>query len=127
MASYVERLTRVERQQSQAAVWSRRLAVFCVPYLLIVVLGHRFGAVDTVSTFWLLGLAILMLIGAIVAGFVGFYELWNYGHKGGINSARGVMLAIVLLLPFLYYAMLALTLPQLYDISNPRRTPARHL
>ena len=123
MASYVERMSRVERPRSQAAFWSRRLAVFCVPYLLIVILGHRFGAVDTISTFWLLGLAILLLIAAIVAGFIGFYELWTYGHKGGINSTRGMLLAALLLLPFLYFAAHALTLPQLYDVSTDLDDP----
>ncbi|MEP1206663.1 MAG: DUF1499 domain-containing protein [Rhizobiaceae bacterium] len=118
MANYVERMSRVVRPQSRAAAWSRRLSVFCLPYLLIVVLGHRFGAVDTISTFWLLGLAVLLLIGAIAASCIGFYELWTYGHKGGLSSARGLLLAIVLLLPFLYYAGKALTLPQLYDIST---------
>ena len=43
MAGCVERMTRVERPRSQAAVWCQRLAVFCLPYLLIVILGHRFG------------------------------------------------------------------------------------
>lgn len=123
MASYVKRMSRVERPRSQAAVWSRRLAVFCLPYLLIVVLGHRFGAVDTISTFWLLGLAILLLIAAIVAAIIGFRELWFYGHEGGIDSTRGMALAVILLLPFLYYAAQALTLPQLYDISTDLDDP----
>ena len=123
MAGYVERMTRVERTRSSAAVWCQRLAVFCLPYLLIVVLGHRFGAVDTISTFWLLGLAILMLLTSIAAGFVGFYELWTYGHKGGISSTRGMMLSTLLLLPFLYFASQALLLPQIYDASTDLDDP----
>jgi hypothetical protein len=123
MAGYVERMTRVERPRSQAAVWCQRLAVFCLPYLLIVILGHRFGALDTISTFWLLGLAILMLLASIAAGCVGFYELWTYGHKGGISSARGMMLSAVLLLPFLYFAAQALLLPQIYDVSTDLDDP----
>ncbi|MEP0943645.1 MAG: DUF1499 domain-containing protein [Rhizobiaceae bacterium] len=123
MAGYVERMTRVERPRSQAAVWCQRLAVFCLPYLLIVILGHRFGAVDTVSTFWLLGLAILMLLASLAAGCVGFYELWNHGYKGGISSARGMLLSAVLLLPFAYFAIQALLLPQIYDISTDLDDP----
>ena len=123
MTNYAELMSRVDRPLSQAALWSRRLAVFCVPYLLIVILGHRFGAVDTISTFWLLGLAIFLLLGSIIAGMVGFYELWTYGSKGGLNSTRGMMLAMLLLLPFLYFAGKALTLPQLYDISTDLDEP----
>ena len=75
MASYFERMSRVERPASRAAVWCQRLAGFCVPYLLIVIVGHRFGALDTISTFWLLGLAILMLLVSILAG------VKNKGHQ----------------------------------------------
>ena len=123
MASYFERMSRVERPASRAAVWCQRLAGFCVPYLLIVIVGHRFGALDTISTFWLLGLAILMLLVSILAGIVGFYELWTYGYKAGMNSARGLLLSLVLLVPFVFYAGQALILPQLYDVSTDLEHP----
>ena len=123
MAGYVERMTRVERPRSKAAVWCQRLAVFCLPFLVVVILGHRFGAIDTISTFWMLGLAILMMLASLAAGCVGFYELWNYGHKGGISSARGMLLSTVLLVPFLYFAAQALLLPQIYDVSTDLEDP----
>ena len=68
-----------------------------------------------------------MLLGSIVTGFVGFYELWTYGHKGGISSARGMMLSVVLLLPFLYFAAQALLLPQIYDVSTDLDDPPAHV
>lgn len=123
MTNYVERLSRVERSQSVAAVWCLRLAVFCVPYLLIVILGHRIGAIDTISTFWLLGLAVLLLFGSVAAGILGFYELWTFGHKGGIDSTRGVLLSILLLLPFAFFGIQALLLPQIYDVSTDLDDP----
>ncbi len=123
MTNYLDRLSHQERRTSFAGVWCERLAVFAVPYLAIVVLGHRFGAVDTISTFWLLGLGILLLIAALIAGAWGFYELWTYGHLAGLKSARGMALSIVLLLPFAYQSVLAFTLPQLYDISTDLEDP----
>ena len=123
MASYVERLLRVERHRSFAATWCQRLAVFAVPYLIIVVLGHRFGAVDTISTFWLLGLGVVILIASLISGAQGFYELWNYGHEAGLNSARGMALALLLLLPFIYQGAKAFSLPPLYDISTDLEEP----
>ncbi|MEE9315164.1 MAG: DUF1499 domain-containing protein [Rhizobiaceae bacterium] len=123
MAGYVERLSRVERHRSSAAQWCQRLAVFAVPYLLIVVLGHRFGAIDTVSTFWLLGLGVFMAVAALIAGVRGVYELWTYGHEAGLSAARGMLLATLLLLPFAYQAARAFVLPPIYDISTDLEDP----
>ena len=125
MANYFDRLSHQQRKVSFAGVWCQRLAVFAVPYLIIVVLGHRFGLIDTISTFWLLGLGILILIAAIIAGARGFYDLWTYGHQAGLKSAQGIVLAVVLLLPFVYQSVLAFALPQLYDVSTDLEdTPA---
>ncbi len=123
MASYVARLIRVERHRSSAANWCQRLAGFAVPYLIIVILGHRFGAVDTITTFWLLGLGVMILIASLITGARGFYELWNYGHEAGLNSARGMALALLLLLPFIYQGAKAFLLPPIYDISTDLDEP----
>ncbi|MEE9375779.1 MAG: DUF1499 domain-containing protein [Rhizobiaceae bacterium] len=123
MASYIERLSRVERHRSTAAQWCQRLAVFTVPYLIIVILGHRFGAIDTISTFWLLGLAVLLALAALITGARGIYELWTYGHEAGLSATRGMVLAILLLLPFAYQAARAFALPPIYDISTDLEDP----
>lgn len=118
MTSYVSKFAQAERHRSSAAVWSQKLATFAAPFLLIIILGHRFGAIGTLPTFWLLGMLILILLIAIVAGVRGFYELWTYGHKGGLASARALALAVLLMVPFVYQGIRAFTHPQLYDIST---------
>lgn len=123
MAGYVERLSRTKREQSSAALMCQRLAVFCIPYFLIVILGHRFGAIDTVPTFWLLALGVLMLIASLISGMRGFYELWAFGNKGGLSSAKGIVLASLLLLPFAYQGAKAFLTPPLYDISTDLEDP----
>ncbi|MEL6784387.1 MAG: DUF1499 domain-containing protein [Pseudomonadota bacterium] len=123
MAGYVERLVEQSRETSRAAQWCQRLAVFAIPYLAIVVLGHRFGAIDTQSTFWLLGLGVLILLVALMTGVRGLYELWTYGNQGGIRSARGIALSLILLLPFIWFGAKAFTLPPLYDVSTDLEDP----
>ena len=118
MAHSIERSLRVDRHRSSAATWCQRLAVFAVPYLIIVILGHRFGMVDSISTFWLLGLGVALLVASLIAGVRGFFELWSYGHEAGLNSARGMALALFLLLPFVFQGAKAFSLPPLYDITN---------
>ena len=123
MASLEQRLRRVERRRSAAALWSQRLAVFAVPYLAIVVLGHRFGAIETPPTFWLLALGGVILGVAVIFGIRGFYELWTTGAKGGMNSLRGTALACLLLLPFAWFGYLAVALPALNDVSTDLESP----
>ena len=65
---YIERFEVEARGVSTAAVWCQRLAVFCVPFLAIVILGHRFGSIETAQAFWLLGLGAAMLLLAIGLG-----------------------------------------------------------
>ena len=123
MTNYIQQLSRHERSPSLAAQWCQWLAVFSIPFLIIVVLGHRLRAIDTLPTFWLLGVAVVILVAALVTGARGFFELWEFGHEAGLNSARGMALAMLLLAPFLYHGVRAFSLPQLYDISTDLEDP----
>ena len=73
------------RRSSRAARWCQRLAVFALPYLVFVVLGARFGLIETTATYWLLGIGAVVLLAAIVCGLVGFRDLWVNGDRGGID------------------------------------------
>ena len=111
------------RRSSRAAIWCQWLALFCVPYLAIVVLGHRAGAIETPATLWLLGLAAVLLVLALVLGMVGFHDLWTHGHRGGLRALRGTTLAALMLLPFAYFTVLAFTLPPLHDVTTDLADP----
>lgn len=126
MATISERLAKIERRRSGAAVWCQKLAVFAIPYLAIIIIGHRIGALETIPALWLLGLALMILIAAVVLGLRGFHELWVQGRKGGLSSARGIALAVLLLAPFVYQGLKAFTLPKLYDISTDLEVPPEY-
>lgn len=108
----------LERRVSTAARWSRRLALFSAVLLLTSGCGHRYGAVDTISLFWLLGIVVTLALVAVLLSGLGFLELWEYGDKGGRNATRGLLVALLVLAPFTYGAIQALTLPDLTDIST---------
>ena len=111
------------RRNSRAAIWCQRLAVFCVPYLLIVVLGHRSGAIETPATLWLLGLAAALLVLSVALGLIGFHDLWTRGDRGGMRSLRGLVLAGLMLAPFAWSGLLAFTLPPIHDVSTDLTDP----
>ncbi len=123
MSTTMERMARFRRRRSRSAIWCQRLASFALPFLLITILGHRFGFIDTVPMLWLLGLAVVILLASLVLGVVGFMQLWSDGRKGGLKATQGMLLAIVLLTPFAYYGGLAFWLPPLHDISTDLQTP----
>lgn len=111
------------RRSSRAALWCQRLAIFAVPYLVFVVLGHRFGQIETTAAYWLLGLGAMVLLAALACGLLGFRDLWVHGHRGGMRALRGVILASILLLPFAYSAYLAFALPPLNDVTTDLSDP----
>jgi hypothetical protein len=117
----------VERRISRAARWSRRLASFAAVLFVLSGLGHRFGLVDTISFFWLLGIVGALAIAALGCAAWGFYRLWTRGDKGGRDSAAGALIALAVAAPFLLSAWKAMTLPSLTDIStdvvNPPQLP----
>lgn len=111
------------RRNSRAAVWCQRLALFCVPYLAIVVFGHRTGAIETPATLWLLGLGATLLVLAVVLGIVGLHDLWSEGARGGMRSLRGLVLAGLMLVPFAWSGWLAFTLPPIHDVATDLADP----
>ncbi|MEX0955367.1 MAG: DUF1499 domain-containing protein [Rhizobiaceae bacterium] len=108
----------IERRVSTAARWSRRLALFSATLLLTSGCGHRYGAVDTISLFWLLGIVATLALVAVLLSGLGFLQLWEFGDRGGRNSTKGLLVALLVLAPFAYGAIQALTLPSLTDVST---------
>ncbi|MEZ5871907.1 MAG: DUF1499 domain-containing protein [Nitratireductor sp.] len=113
-----------ERRWSAAARWCQRLALVSIPYLLLTILLHRFGKVTTPQLYWLLFFGLLMLLASLAMGVRALLDLWNLGYRGGKATIRGVMLSLLMLLPFLWQGWLAVENPRLADVStNPYDPP----
>ncbi len=108
----------IERRASTAAKWSRRFAIFAAVLLLTSILGHRIGAVDEISLFWLFGIVVTLALVAILLAVAGFFRLWEFGDRGGRNSTAGLLIALVVLAPFALAAFRVMTLPSLTDLST---------
>jgi hypothetical protein len=117
----------VERRISRAARWSRRLAQFAFVLFVMSGAGHRFGLIETVAFFWLLGMVGALVIAALSCSAFGFYRLWTRGDRAGRESAFGLLVALVVVTPFAVSAWQLVTLPPLTDIStdvvNPPELP----
>ncbi len=106
-----------------AARWCQRIAIFLVPFFLIIIAGHRWQFIDTPSVLWLLGLGIMLLLVSLGLGFIGLYQLWNYGHIGGMRTVRGIVLVMIMAAPYVQYGWLTFKLPLLHDITTDRFAP----
>jgi len=113
----------VERRTSSAARWSRRLAWFSAVLFVVAGVGHRYGLVETIAFLWVLGIVGVLAAGALMLAAAGFSRVWNFGDRGAANATIGGMVALVVLLPFLFSGYRVFAYPQLNDISTDLSDP----
>jgi len=107
-----------ERRFSPAARWSKRLAWFSAVLFVTVALGHRYGLVDTVATFWVLSIVVTLAMSAFGLACAGFSRLWNFGERAGRDSTKGALVAVIVLVPFLVSGYRVFAYPRLNDVST---------
>lgn len=112
-----------ERRSSLAALWANRLATFSAVLFAVSGVGHRFGFVETIGFFWLLGLVAALAIAALLLAGTGFFQLWTFDDRGWINAAQAVVIALIVLTPFLISAYRVYAYPRLADISTDVSDP----
>jgi hypothetical protein len=112
-----------ERRSSSAALWASRLASFAAVLFVVSGLGHRFGLVEAIALFWLLGVIGTLAVAALLLAGAGFFQLWTFGDRGGIGAARAVVVALIVLAPFLVSAYRVYAYPRLSDVSTDTADP----
>lgn len=112
-----------ERRKSRAAIWCWRFAAVSVPFLILTVLLHRSASITTPQAFWLIAFAIALLLGSLLFGMRAAADLWERGYKGGRATVNGIVLAVILLIPFGIQLVKAIEHPQLNDVSTDVLNP----
>jgi len=107
-----------EERRSKAALWCQRLAIFLIPYFVLVVILYRFGKIDTLQMFVLVAIGLVTALMAIVFGVRAIAELWTKGYRGGSQVVRGLVITVLLLVPFGYHVFLALQFPLANDVAT---------
>jgi hypothetical protein len=113
----------LEQRTTRAAGWTRRTGAFSLTLLITAGFAHRYGLLETPVFFWVL--AVTAAIACLALGFaaIGFGRFWNNGDLGGADLGVGVVLALIVLAPFLVGGYRALTLPALVDVSTDAEDP----
>ncbi len=91
--------------------------------LVITLVTHRSGLVETPEAMVLAVLAFLLGAAAIVLAAVGLAVVWERGFVGAGNASLGLIYAIVALSPAIYGTYAAVTNPPLSDISTDWTDP----
>ena len=117
----------LEERRSRAAIWCQRLAVFLIPFFVMVILLYRFAKIDTLQMFVLISVGFLIALLSLVFALKAISELWSKGYRGGSQVVRGMILSLLVLFPFGYYAFLALQFPLANDVSTNMFDPPEYI
>lgn len=113
----------LQRRTSRAAVWSRRVAVFSGVLLVTAGLSHRYALLETPAFLWVLALVGVLAVTALLLAAISFRRVWYEGDRGSGNVTLGVLMALLVLTPFLVSSYRGAVNPQLHDISTDLDDP----
>jgi Protein of unknown function (DUF1499) len=113
----------IEQQTARAAGWSCATAFFSAVLFVTAALSHRFGLLETPSFLTILGLVAVLAVLALLLAASSFSRVWNHGDRGGGDIAKGVIVALLVLVPFLISGYRGYVRPELNDISTDTIDP----
>jgi hypothetical protein len=109
---------RFDRPVSHAARASRLVAAFALVLCVVVLIGHRFGPLETpYFVLFLLISAIIAAIAVLLAA-LGFVQLWQRGAEGGTSASKALVYAVLPLALVGFGIERYVTRPQIYDVST---------
>lgn len=115
----------LERRTARAAGWSRRAAVFSAVLFITAGLAHRYGLLETPGFLWVSVIVAALAMAALLFAALAFRTVWNNGDRGGGDLTLGVLVALVVLTPFLISAYRGAVNPELHDISTDLDDPPK--
>jgi uncharacterized protein (DUF1499 family) len=108
----------IEEPVSRAALWSSRIAWFALAVTLIALAFTRFRVVEAVPGLVALAAGLLLALAAVAFALLAFLRIWMEGRRGVASAVKGLLLALVILAYPGWFAVKAVTLPPLNDVST---------
>lgn len=112
---------RILIRTSKSATWARRLGRLAVPLVVLPVLLHHLGQIDSPSFLVVALVAGAVSALAIVLGIIALIRLWYSGDQGWGRALSGLFLGLVCILPFAWFGALAWRYPPVTDIATTAR------
>jgi uncharacterized protein (DUF1499 family) len=114
-----------EEPTSRLAAWSRRIAVFSLPVMLLAILIVRSDLLDLTSALATFGGALLLAFVAIVLALGAFVVIWTDGLRGLGQAVLALFIGTAMLAYPAYFAVIGYRLPMLTDITTDFVDPPR--
>jgi uncharacterized protein (DUF1499 family) len=114
-----------EEPLSRLAVWSRRVAVFSIPVVLLAITIVRSGLLELVPALATFGGALALAVVAILLALGAFIVIWREGLRGGGHAVLALMIGIGILAYPAYLATRAYRLPVINDVTTDPIDPPR--
>lgn len=103
--------------------WSLFLARLSAMMLVISGLAHRFGYLETIGFFWVLGAIFLIAFAALCLSLVALNRLWDRGARGGRPAGFALAIASLVMVPYAVSAWHVITKPVLNDVMTDVEDP----
>lgn len=113
----------LEEPLSRAALWSPRLAWFALSVTAIAVALLRFERVELLPGVVTLLMGLAFAAAAVLLALAGFYRIWSEGRRGVGSALFGLVLAGAVLAVPAFFAVQALLLPPITDVTTDTADP----
>jgi uncharacterized protein (DUF1499 family) len=122
---YVARRRVAEEPVSKLAIWSRRLALFAIAVVLLVIVIVNLGFLDPVPAIASLAGSLFFAFVAMVLAFGAFVVIWRQGSRGLRLAVAALAIGLAMLAYPAYLAVLFYRLPPVNDITTDPIDPPR--
>lgn len=113
----------IEEPVSRPARWSPTVASFALVVTVMAVLLIRVERVDYTAGFIVLGTGLALALLSIVLSGLAFVRIWQEGRRGFGSAVRGALIAALVLAYPSWFAVRAVTLPPINDVSTDTENP----
>jgi uncharacterized protein (DUF1499 family) len=122
---YVARRRVAEEPVSKLAIWSRRLALFAVAVVLLVIVIVNLGFLEPVPAIATLAGSLFFALVAMMLAFGAFVVIWRQGLRGIGLAVAALAIGIAMLAYPAYLGVLFYQLPAVNDITTDPVDPPR--
>jgi len=122
---YVARRRVAEEPVSKLTTWSRRLALFAVAVVLLVIVIFNLGFLEPVPAIATLAGSLFFALVAMVLGFGAFVVIWRQGLRGIGLAVAALGIGVAMLAYPTYLGVLFYRLPAVNDITTDPVDPPR--
>lgn len=107
-----------QREYAPQARFARGVAFFAAVLFVLSTLAHRFAVIGTPEFLWVLVIIAALAILSLLLGVLALRRVWVEDDAGTGAAFAGLLLAVIVLMPFMLGLYGAVTNPHLSDVAT---------